>query len=76
MKLSDRRKSFNMTQQEVADALGVQRSAVAMWESGYAPRAYIIPKMAALYKCTADDLLAGMSLPDIGHKPTRKEATH
>ena len=52
------RNAAGLTQQTVADELGVYQSTVAMWEAGgNKPRAELIPRIAKLYGCTADDLL-------------------
>ncbi len=47
------------TQQEVAKAMGVQVSTISKWERGLAkPRADKLPKLAELYCCTIEELLA------------------
>ena len=54
------RKNAGMTQQEVADRLGVSNKTVSKWESGGGfPDIAIFPALAELYGVTADDLLAG-----------------
>lgn len=54
------RKSAGMTQQEVADRLGVSNKTVSKWESGGGfPDIAVLPALAELYDVTADDLLAG-----------------
>ena len=53
-----RRKAVGMSQQELADKIGVSRSAVAMWESGAsAPRAGMLPALADALWCSVDELL-------------------
>lgn len=53
------------TQREVAQALGVKESAVSKWERGLAkPRADKLPKIAELYGCRIEDLLADNSSPE------------
>lgn len=55
--LAPRRKAAGYTQQSYADALGIERGAVGMYETGKAwPRASILPAMAELLGCTIDDL--------------------
>lgn len=55
--LAPRRKAAGFTQQTFADALGIERTLVAMYETGRAwPRAIILPAMADLLCCTIDDL--------------------
>lgn len=61
-----RREALNLRQMDVAEALGVDRSTVASWETGRAsPEARLILPLAKLLKIPADDLLAE---PDNGPK--------
>ena len=63
------RKTRDMTQQEIADRLGVSNKTVSKWESGGGfPDITVLPALAELYGVTADDILAGESL-----KSTRAE---
>ena len=53
------REARKLRQEDVAEALGIDRSAVSKWETGKAlPRAEMLFKLADLYNCTIDDLLA------------------
>lgn len=53
------REKSGLTQQEVASRLGIDQSAVCQWETGKTkPRASLLPKVAAIYGCTLDELLA------------------
>lgn len=46
------------TQQQVAEALNVSQSTVAMWDTGDAsPRSAKLIEIAKLYGCTVDELL-------------------
>lgn len=52
------RERAGMTQAEVARAVGVDQSAVSLWETGKtSPRAALLPQLARIYGCTVDDLL-------------------
>ena len=52
------REKMNLTQAQVAKALGVQQSAVAQWESGETkPLADKLLALAKLFGCTIDELL-------------------
>lgn len=52
------RTNAGMTQTSAALQLGVTDAAVSMWENGKtSPRASLLPKIAALYGCTVDELL-------------------
>lgn len=53
------REKANLTQQAVASALDITRSAVGKWEVGVSmPRLALIPTLAALYGCTVDDIVS------------------
>lgn len=57
------RRAKGMTQQEVADCLGVSNKTVSKWESaGGFPDITALPALAELYGVTADDILAGETL--------------
>jgi len=57
--MKHRREALNLRQMDVAEALGVDRSTVASWETGRAsPEARLILPLAQLLKVPADDLLA------------------
>ena len=58
--LASLRRGRDMTQQQVADILGVSNKTVSKWESGAGlPDIAELPALAALYGVTADDILAG-----------------
>lgn len=51
------RLAAGLTQAELAEGVGVTRSAVALWETGRKyPRGRDIPQIASLLNCTIDDL--------------------
>lgn len=57
MKIKQLRLAAGLTQQEIADAMKVDRSTVSYWESGVSmPRAEQLPKLADLLGCTIDTL--------------------
>lgn len=52
------RKRAGLTQHEVAEALNISDASVCQWETGKTlPRTQLLPQLAALYKCTIDELL-------------------
>lgn len=52
------RENVGLTQKEVADKLGLDQSAVSLWETGKtAPRASVLVRLAGLYCCSVDELL-------------------
>lgn len=57
MQIATIRQSKNLTQQQLADGLNVNRTTVAMWESGKSsPRADLIPEIASVLGCTISEL--------------------
>ncbi len=60
------RKSRDLTQQQVADAIGTtQRSMVYYEKDGKLPPAALIPKMAAFFGVSVEELLESADAPDI-----------
>jgi len=56
------RDAANLTQNGLAEKLGVDRSTVAKWETGDAlPRAGMLPRIASILRCSVDDLLCPVS---------------
>ena len=56
------RERAGMTQEELAQALKVDRSTVTKWETGDAlPRTKDLPDVARVLKCTVNDLLCADS---------------
>ena len=54
------RKERNMTQQDLADRLGVSRQAVSRWEMGTAkPELDSLTEMSRIFGITVDELLTG-----------------
>ena len=59
MRIRELRELAGMTQQQVADSMGVLQSAVSNWESEVAlPRARQLPLLARVLGCTIDELFA------------------
>ena len=58
MTLSERRKQKQMTQEYVAEKLGVDRTTVSKWETGENfPSIRLLLPLSRLYDCTIDELL-------------------
>lgn len=58
MNILQRRKALGLTQAQLAEKIGVARSAVAMWETGAGnPRFQTLPALAKALECTMDELL-------------------
>lgn len=56
-KLRELRAARNLTQEEVAERLGVSAQTVSKWERGLlSPDIYLLPKIALLYRCSIDSL--------------------
>ncbi len=59
MRIKELRQMAGMTQQQVADSMGVLTSAVSNWESEVAlPRARQLPLLAQVLGCSIDELFA------------------
>lgn len=57
-KIKQYRERKNITQEELAKMVGVNRTAVALWELGINdPRADKLVKLSDTLNCTIDDLL-------------------
>ena len=57
MGIKQKRESKGLTQEELGKKIGVNRSTVAMWETGEAmPRADKLPELAKILGCSIDDL--------------------
>nr|DAF26473.1 MAG TPA: Repressor protein CI [Caudoviricetes sp.] len=57
MKIKEMRLAAGLTQQDVADRMGVDRSTVSYWETNTSyPRGEQIPKLADIFGCTIDAL--------------------
>ena len=58
MPFREKRKAVKLSQVQAAEVLGVNNTTISMWEAGKSfPRASLLPKIAALYNCTIDELL-------------------
>lgn len=57
MRIAEHRKRAQITQQELAERLGVDRTTVTKWETGIsAPLAAKLPDIAMALGCTINDL--------------------
>ena len=64
--LREKRLSRNWTQETVARMCGVTPVAVTQWESGVRkPNIVMLKRLAMIFGCTADDLLASIPVPDV-----------
>lgn len=57
-RIKQRRADLDLTQQELADKCGLDKTTVSHWESGKsAPRWWLMPTVAKALKTTVEDLL-------------------
>lgn len=55
-KLKILRKKAGLTQQELADRIAVDRTAITHWEAGeFKPRSERLPQLAKVLNCTIDE---------------------
>lgn len=71
-KIQELRKARNMTQEELAQALYVSRTAVSKWESGRGyPNIDSLQQLAKFFGVTVDELLSSDELLTIAQEDTR-----
>ena len=59
LSIKQMREKCGMTQNDLAEKLGLDQSTVCLWETGKTqPRTKLLPKIAELFNCTVDELLA------------------
>lgn len=60
IRIIERRKQLNMTQEQLADKLGVTQGAVSQWETGLSkPNVVMLVNLSKVLNCTVDELLTG-----------------
>lgn len=65
MSIANRRKQLGLSQADVARELGVDQSAVHLWETGKAkPSTKRLIPLALLLKCTVEDILNNDNSPE------------
>lgn len=71
-KLQELRKNRGLTQEELANALYVSRTAVSKWESGRGyPNIDSLKEIASFFSVTVDELLSGDKLLSLAEKENR-----
>ena len=72
-KLQELRKSRNLTQEELAEALYVSRTAISKWESGRGlPSIESLKEISCYFSVSIDDLLSGEKLITIAENENRR----
>ncbi len=76
-KLQELRKQKGLTQEELAEALYVSRTAVSKWESGRGyPNIESLKVMAKFFGVTVDKLLSGDELLTLAEEDTKQKEKH
>ena len=76
-KLQELRKTKGLTQEDLAQALYVSRTAISKWESGRGlPNIQSLKAIAHLFSVTVDELLSGEELLTLADEETKKTQTH
>ena len=81
MELKDRlkelRRKCGLTQEEVAENLGISAQTVSKWERGLlSPNIALLPKIALLFKCSIDSLFDMELVWSIEHRKEFGEKIH
>lgn len=64
--LKRRRTEKNMTQGQLAAAVGVNQNTISNWESGFRkPNIIMLIKLAKIFECTADELLVDIEEKEV-----------
>ena len=76
-KLQELRKQKDLTQEELAEALYVSRTAISKWESGRGyPNIDSLKAIAKFFHITVDELLSGDELLTLAEENTKQRITH
>ena len=76
-KLQELRKQKGLTQEELAEALYVSRTAISKWESGRGyPGIDSLKGIAKFFNVTIDELLSGSEILTIAEEDTKKKEKH
>ena len=76
-KLQELRKSRGLTQEELAEALYVSRTAISKWESGRGyPSIDSLKEISSYFSVTIDDLLSGEKLLSIAERENKANMQH
>ena len=76
-KLQELRKRKGLTQEELAQALYVSRTAVSKWEAGRGyPNIDSLKAISKFFSVTIDELLSGEEVLTIAQEDTRQKQTH
>ena len=76
-KLQELRRQKGLTQEELAKALYVSRTAVSKWESGRGyPNIASLKQLAKLFSITVDELLSGDELLAIAEEDSKQKTSH
>lgn len=77
VKLQELRKQKGMTQEQLAEALFVSRTAVSKWESGRGyPSIDSLKAIAKLYSVSIDELLSGEELLTVAEEDHKQKQSH
>lgn len=77
VKLQELRKKKQLTQEELAEALYVSRTAVSKWESGRGyPNIDSLKAIALFFGTTVDELLSGEELLTLAEEDTKQKERH
>ncbi len=75
LRIKERRLALDMTQEELATKLGLQKSAIAKYENGRVEniKRSVIQQMAQVLRCSPSYLMGWIDDPDPNSNPSLKE---
>jgi len=72
-RIAEKRRAKNLTQENLAERMGVSAQAVSKWENDAScPDVMSLPKLAEILDTTVDALLSGEKQPDVVYVPEEK----
>jgi len=68
-RIANLRKQYKLTQDELAEKLGITAQAISKWENGHTlPETILLPVLAKLFACSIDSILMPFAAQDISFK--------
>lgn len=70
------REENNLTQEDIANEIGISRQSVSKWENGVnEPDLETIEKLCVIFHCSVDDLVIGKTIVEEANNKTKLKKT-